>query len=424
MREMAETSGRTFEDGTRIISVRHPDGADEVFLEADGKSVSRTYIVPMLMRIGAAVVRMDGIGGVATEDDYRYRGYSRRVMEAAVEQMRAGDAAISTLYGIPDFYPKYGYATTGPEYTMSLPLDEDVPIPPLPDGWSFRPFVADDLTAVQRIYQANTRRSVGPLVRHEAGDELPENAALIEASPAARNVSSRAWKRLMDLESDPGEDACRVLRDETGTAVAYAWIGRCGWWVDFRYRDEPETFHLGEVMASHPAAADAVLAACCHWANESGKGFTKVELVLPPEGLVAAAAALAGGNFGALHARAGQFMGRVLDIDRLLRQLQPELAERIRVSRVGFRGQLLLKTDEGEAALAITPDDVSVVDGPGDPRMTVELPQTALARLTLGAFDAGDLLARLPEPPGPEAVAVVGALFPRRTPHIYAVDRF
>ena len=91
---------RSFADGSRIVTVDHPGGTRDLLLLLDGQQVSRVVIVPMLMRIGAAVVRMDGIGGVSTEEEFRNRGYSRRVMETAVEQMRRGDAALSTLFGI------------------------------------------------------------------------------------------------------------------------------------------------------------------------------------------------------------------------------------------------------------------------------------------------------------------------------------
>src|SRR5215218_8798699 len=114
---------RSFTDGTRIITVNHPSGTRDVLLQLHGRQVSRVVIVPMVMRIGAAVVRMDGIGGVGTEEQFRNRGYSRRVMETAIEEIRRGDGALSTLFGIEDFYQKFGYETIGPEYTVILPLE-------------------------------------------------------------------------------------------------------------------------------------------------------------------------------------------------------------------------------------------------------------------------------------------------------------
>ena len=116
-------------------------------------------------------------------------------------------------------------------------------------------------------------------------------------------------------------------------------------------------------------------------------------------------------------------MGRVLDIGRLLRQLLPELAPRVRLARLPFQGRLTLRTAQGEAAIVITEDDV-LVDGGANGGLVVELPQTALARLCLGGFDPADVLARLPIQPGYDAAALLRMLFPRRMPHIYPMDRF
>lgn len=416
---------RNFSDGTRVTSREYVDGAMELSLEVGGIGVSRIVIVPMLMRIGAAVVRMDGIGGVETDEQYRRRGYARRLMEIAVERMREGDAALSTLYGIQDFYPKFGYATAGPEYTVIFNRPEDYSaIPALPRGWTCRSFRADDLSILQRIYHANTSAATGALVRHDAGDELPENRRLMQASPAAMRIGRRAWKRLEKLAADPGDDECRVLGDESGAIVGYAWRGKSNWWINFRERYAPDAFHIGEVMAAHPVAADAVLIGCLSWMTEVGPSCSRMELVLPPENPVAAAAAYEGGQFHAAHSRRGQFMGRVLNVERLVRQVQPELSARVRGACLPFRGRLTFRTDEGEASLWVAPEGVSMEGGSCGRQLVVELPQDILARLILGAFDTADVLARLPDPPAAETAALLKVFFPRRYPHIYPMDRF
>ena len=225
----------------------------------------------MLMRIGAAVVRMDGIGGVGTEEAYRNRGYSRRLMEFALARMRAGDAALSTLYGIQDFYPKFGYVTTGPEHAVGLPLDGSAPATAsLPPGWSVRPLAVGDLPALMALYHANTKQATGALVRHETGDELAETDQLARASPTARRIGMRAWNRLRQLVAEPGEDECRVVLDASGAIAAYAWYGVNNWWMFYRRQEVPSAFHLAEVMARDPTAAEAVLAVCRAWAAETG----------------------------------------------------------------------------------------------------------------------------------------------------------
>src|SRR5215211_1721722 len=178
-----------FADGTRIVFGNHSSGTSDVLLQLHGRQISRVVIVPMLMRIGAAVVRMDGIGGVGTEEEFRNRGYSRRVMETAVLQMQRGDAALSTLFGIQDFYQKFGYETTGPEYSVILPLvDSSAAGHSLPRGWRFRPLTADDMSAVMQLYHANTKGATGALVRHDAGDDPLESERLAAVNPDSRKI--------------------------------------------------------------------------------------------------------------------------------------------------------------------------------------------------------------------------------------------
>ena len=414
-------------DGSRIVTVDHPTGTSDLLLQLDGRQVSRVVIVPMVMRIGAAVVRMDGIGGVGTEEEFRNRGYSRRVMETAIEEIRRGDAALSTLFGIEDFYQKFGYETIGPEYTVILPLaDAAAPTRSLPRGWCFRPLTADDMPAVKWLYHANTRRATGALVRHDVGDDPSQTAWLATVNPDARKIGLRAWNKLQAIAAESGEDACRVLVDEQGRIAAYAWYG-ANWWMGVRRRDLPGAFHIAEAMARDAEAADALLLACGTWGHEARSDCDSIALAIPPEGLLAWGAAYEGGQMRAVYTRGGEFMGRVLDVGRLLWQLQPELAARVRSARLPLAlrapGRLTFRTDEGEAAIVITADDV-FVDGGANGELIVELPQTALARLCLGGFDPADVLARLPTRPDREVEALLQVLFPRRAPHIYPMDRF
>ncbi|HEV3050743.1 MAG TPA: GNAT family N-acetyltransferase, partial [Longimicrobium sp.] len=139
-----------------------PDWTRVVLAHAD-RALSSLAIIPFTLRVGRALVRMDGIGGVGTDAEYRHRGFARRVLEAAVDRMRAGDAALSMLYGIPDIYPKFGYATAGPDPLLFLAVRP--PAPPLPEGWNSRPFHREDLPAIRDLYGRNTREAVGAAVR-------------------------------------------------------------------------------------------------------------------------------------------------------------------------------------------------------------------------------------------------------------------
>src|SRR5438552_3695858 len=97
-----------------------PDGSTRLELNLDGRAASRLWIIPFTLRIGAAEVRMDGIGGVGTEPEYQKRGLARQLLDDAIERMGAGDAALAMLYGIPDFYHRFAFATAGRDHFITL----------------------------------------------------------------------------------------------------------------------------------------------------------------------------------------------------------------------------------------------------------------------------------------------------------------
>ena len=406
----------------RTVHEDQPDGTTEIRLELDGTPVSSTLIFPMLIRIGEAVLRMDGIGSVATDEAHRYRGHSRRVMETAVETMQAGDAAIATLYGIPDFYHRFGFATAGAEHTVTLPTSREADGGmDLPDGWALRAFTPDDLPAVAALYRETTALATSPVPRLLEDEDPAALGTRPPDNPAAITLSRRAWRHLLRVA---GDDECRVLTDSTGAIAGYAWLGNDTWWVRKRQRTAPSSFHIGEAMARDPVAADALLAACLAWAREAMPDADTLELIIPPEGPLAHTVAYEGGAFVQQHTRHGEFMARILDMDRFARQMLPELDARVRRCHSPFQGNLTLRTELGSTTLAIGADGVSIGARAGQPELAIELPQSELARMVFGAFDVVDLLARLPDPPGQEAIEVLTALFPRRAPHIYPVDRF
>jgi hypothetical protein len=412
--ENAVTESSRTQEGE--ITFETSDDGTRVDLRIDGRSVSRLWVVHITLRIGQAKVRMEGIAGVGTEQEFRRRGYSRRVLEATVERMRAGDAPLSMLYGIRDFYPKFGYATAGPEHMITLTdLARDTS---LPEGWHAAPLGASDLQSVYALYDRNIATGVGPAVRSPGG---------------------RGWSQLEKVVGGQGPDACRVVKNPAGNVAAYAWQGTGHWAVDNRQRDRQDSLVLGEVMADGPAAADSVLAVCRAWAAEEaarrGEPIEKLVLLLPPEGPVAAAAMRQAALFERRFSRCGGSMARVLHVARLLEALKPELMARLQAARYPFSGRLLFQTDLGDAALVATPDGMSVeylTTRPGSPdrtagtsqRLVVHLPQTTLAQLVLGAYPPDDLLARLEHPPDEAPRQLLGVLFPLRHPHMYPADRY
>lgn len=382
-----------------VVFHRKPNGNTRAELTLGAECVSWLEVVPFTIRIGLAEVRMDGIADVNTLEAHRMRGYSRRVVEATVERMTQGDAAISMLYGIGNLYHKFGYATAGPDHHLILGLNGN---DDLPKRWSVRPFATDGLQAVRELYNEVTRRATGVAVR---ADDHP------------------TWQRIIRPEEALRGNACRVVIGPDGEAHAYAWLAQWCYAVNECLNEQyPDTLAIGEVIADSPASADALLAACRGWGRECAA--KNVVLPVPPDSHVAVAAMYDEARFIREYEPCGGSMARVLDVRRLLEVLRPEIRARLRAAGSSFTGSLAIRTDIGDAVLLIGPDDVTVEDAKGSEGLVIEMPQTALGRLALGAFPPEDILSRLSETPDAQAFELTSVIFPLRYPHMYPPDRY
>lgn len=383
---------------------RRDDGPTRVSLNDGDRSISRLWIIPFTLQIGAARVRMDGIGGVGTDEEYRKQGLSRRVLEAAVQWMREGDGALSMLYGIPDYYPKFGYAGAGPEHYLYL--DDLHRHADLPEGWSVRSFEPTDFRDIQALYTGYTLGSVGT---------------------AVRGSDSGSWKRLT-APPDREAEECRLVIDPAGSIAAYVMRAQSHWAVKQVEKANPDALVLGEVVARGANAADAALAVCRRWAREAGAGSEtpprRVVLAQPPEGPIAEAAMRQTARLVQSYQPAANSMARVLDVERLLTALRPELTMRLAAERWSENARLVIRTEIGAATLSLTADGVEVTPMAETDEHVLELPQSDLACLALGAFSPWDVLDRLPEPPALFIQNLVEMLFPRRNPHMHLPDRY
>lgn len=392
--------------GNETVRIDRQAEKTQVELYLGERRVSWLSIVPFTIRVGTARVRMDGIAYVGTQEDCRNRGYSRRLLEAAVRVMQEGDAALSMLYGIPDYYPKFGYATAGPEYLIHLP-PALAPVP-MPEGWTVREVALTDLPALQGLYARGNAECIGS---------------------AVRAIDAPVWTRLTE---DAGAGECRVVMGPDGCVAGYVLRAAQHWAVRRVERIEPGAMVIGEVMAAHLVAADAALAACRNWAAEpipDGDGTPRrVVLSTVPGGIVESAAMYQSARVERRYYACGESMARVLNVERLLTSLRPELELRWAKAGGRFSGVLRLDTDLGRVRLCLSPGSLRIeAEGAceeGMPVLAVAMPQTLLARLALGAFPPRTLLDRLEHSPSEETREVIEALFPLREPHMHLPDQF
>ena len=195
------------------------------------------------MRVENALVRCGCIGAVATAEDVRKKRLMSRTARASLEAMREGGYDVSILFGIPDYYYRFGYhrAWSSVAYTVAT---RDLPTEKAePKATKFAVRHRDDLadlynrfdagvtgTAVRPTFLGAIRkrgnvgyqwtdakgRLAGYVVVRQSGHRLDVEEAIGDTETILRVLGDRARKMACDdvrLVSLPWEtDLARRLR--------------------------------------------------------------------------------------------------------------------------------------------------------------------------------------------------------------------
>ena len=89
------------------------DYENKIILKLDGKIVSHVGIFPLKFIVNEDIIDVGGIGGVATLQEYRGRGYMSRLMNYSIEKMGRDGYALSILWGDRQRYGHFGYEVAG-----------------------------------------------------------------------------------------------------------------------------------------------------------------------------------------------------------------------------------------------------------------------------------------------------------------------
>jgi predicted N-acetyltransferase YhbS len=94
------------------------DPHDSFIIDGDnGEIAGHTMLIPRALQFGDSVLPAAEVGVVGTLDTYRGRGYATAMLDQAMESMTLRGDAISIIFGIPNFYERWGY-----EYAVGLHL--------------------------------------------------------------------------------------------------------------------------------------------------------------------------------------------------------------------------------------------------------------------------------------------------------------
>jgi len=371
------------------IRVKDGEESFEVSAFLKDKSVSRMGVWDMTWRIGCTTVRMGGVGGVETIREYRNKGYSRMCMDRAVLEMRRRGFEMAALFGISNYYHRWGFASAMPDYRLRIAtrlLEESK----MPRGMRARPFDRKrDAAGVLSIYARNNACRSASQVR-----------------PGARKWRSfrrgSTWFTGVEafvVQDRRGRIAGYVCHDKSATEMIVSEVGYAG----------PEVFPALAAEIARRAVA---------------KRTGEVSFCVPPDHLFASYLKKWDCREEAFFAKGGGGMARIITLEPTLKKCAREFAERIR--RSALRGRsfgLGLVTDIGSATIVSRRGRIFIMPGARD-GVRMRISQRALAQLLLGYRDVPavglDAGVRIP----PRAQSIAEALFPRGCPYMWGTDQF
>jgi len=341
----------------------------------DGRIVTHYGVWGYRMRIGTAEVRTAGIGAVATDGDLRKRGLMAPTARASVGAMRAAGYDFSILFGIDDFYYRFGYVRAWSD-TVYVVKTADLPAGrPASRLHRFAPRDRDDL---RRIYE-----------REHAG------------------MTGTAVRPTYPRDAHPGRYEGHLWTDAKGRTAGYVLTGRLG-----------AAFECVEAGGDIEESLRVVAAL----ARRAGADEVRFATFPHASGI---ARRLRRGNCRAEthHRRRGGCMVRTVNLAAALEKMRGELGRRLRASRLaGWRGNLLLCDAREKVTLAIDRSRVRVAP-PARSKHAIR-GGDAVAQLLIGTEDPGEVAEMAGMRLAGDARQLAAVLFPSQHPALCQWDRY
>ncbi len=269
------------------LVVDDPDAGWEccaVVVDRD-RVVSTAILLDETLVLDGVAIPAGQVELVATDREYEGRGLARALVGWAHERSADRGHLAQVMIGIPYFYRQFGY-----QYAIAMPQTRDVDtVPPPPDGYTVRGAGPADIPAMLELQDT---------AQHGYDLRMAHSAA--------------CWRWLVSRDG-----SVQLLVEHAGRPVATG-----------RITPPAEEVWLGEVAASRPAAAEALLAHAAFVARASGDGAETgaVKVKERPGSLGGDALE---GYLARPPRQAARYYIRVGDTAALLNHLRPVLSTRL-----------------------------------------------------------------------------------------------
>ena len=363
------------------------DGVWKISLSIeDEQDISRLWIYEYQMRFGAALLKMGGIAGVGTNEEHRNKGYSRHVMEESTTFMTENGFDVAMLFGIPNFYPKFGYATVLPETWMELDTEG---AQAAVATYQVRKFETRDVPTILALYAMNNAERTGTPLRDET-----------------------RWKEFkmgsgFGVVADPF-----VLLNKAGEVIGY-----------FVCDETEENCILCDIGFQDRTVFETVVRFLGDRASRIGAA--QIKCSLPTDHPFAIFCRRYGCRTNIQNPKNRGGMMRIINQSSTLQGITGELEKRLRRSAhlSQWSGKILISTELGQDCLGIDRGRVAHTNSKAN-AFHLGVPQDKLIQLMMGRRSIEDLVIEPDVSVTGGIIPVLDALFPLDYPHVWWPDRF
>jgi predicted acetyltransferase len=327
------------------------------------------------MRVGSSVIRCGGIGCVATDGEYRKRGLMAQTVPHSLKFMRDRGYDMTILFGVWDFYHRFGYTRAWNEVSWILNR-KDIP--------------ADLPTIKYEQLEATPNPKIAELHNRE-------NATV--TGSAVRPTFTRGY--------------CLF----SGKLEVYAWkkAGRIVGHVHV---------NPGDRLICHEATGnpDDILSVLASLAQK--KQLKEIAFhSLPYNSPLARRLRQLNCRNEKQYIKSGGAMIRLMNLNSTLKKIAPELSRRLLASEFAdYRGQLSISSPEGAATLNINKGKVTL-DRARSSKSHLKAGDE-IAQLLIGTDEPLEICESAKIRLTGEAARLVPVLFPNQHPQLHNGDRY
>jgi len=380
----------------------------------DDAVTSTIQVFPVCCRLENALIKIGGIGSVATDEAYRGQGHCQQILKQASSWMVEEQYDLSLLYAvITPFYEKFGWnVVPQPLYELTIgqlaaaqkKIEQSAAMAPdLQRHYTIIPYEDHYLTDLANIYeQFNDNRT-------------------FTAKRSGNSWTDRVyWPRWRDAE--------KLIAIHNGNVVAYGLISP---------KNNEQSSHIDELcyLPGHEAAALPLLQALV----KTRQGLERLAAYLPDDHAIADIILAAGGSY-TLNQDA---MWKVLRFVPLLMKIREILQSRLNNSSYKQQPLCIHLSCAGQHAyLHYANGELEITDigQQGQHYFDITLSQTLFVGSLLQGFDQivslehsrvidersrdGQQVDDCSAPLTEEARTIMQTLFPKQTSTYYNLDRF